>query len=104
MTTFYSALDFPNILGDGVNDDAPGIRAALLAIPNGATLYFPPGNYFCDSVANDAVFDFSPTAIRNNAITIAGGGYNAAYTGAGYGGTCFILGSSIPDTSDFIHR
>lgn len=81
--------------GDGTTDDAPACRSMFAANPNGGKVSIPRLPFLLDSVVGGHVFTFA-----NNAVTIEGEGYNASYTGAGFGGSCFLLGSSIPDTAD----
>jgi hypothetical protein len=96
----YFATDYAGIDPTGLIDNGPGIRAAIQLIPNGSKLLFPAGQYLVNSCVNNAVFDFSPTTIRDRSITIEGTGWSAGNPG----GTAFLLGPSIPDDCDFIRR
>jgi hypothetical protein len=64
-------------LGDGITDDTAAIQAALLATPEGGTLYFPVGTYLITS----------PLVLRRNRAIV---GANAGLWPYDTGGPCRI--------------
>ena len=83
-----SVKDF-GAIGDGVADDTAAIAAALAALPNGGTLYFPSGTYRTyrasapDNIVSSNLTicgDGASTIINGNPFTaIANGSYNQNY-------------------------
>lgn len=69
-------------VGDGVADDTLAIQAAAAAIPNGGTLYFPPGRYLISAstgLPSNCVV-VGPATIVAAAASKWGGGVGSAFT------------------------
>lgn len=97
--------EFNGVVGNNINDDAPGIRLAVqAAIDNGLELIVPPGYRFrCNSVVNNAVIDLGSVATRNKSLRMhAPVPWNMA-AGTNWNGGVFVLGPAIPDSADFLH-
>lgn len=49
-----SVRDF-GAVGDGITDDRPALERAINSVSGGGDIYFPPGNYLCNSYSSNAV-------------------------------------------------
>lgn len=83
--SIYTNIKDYGAVGDGVADDTAAIASAIVATPNGATLYIPHGDYKVIG-SGSSIF----TLNNNKAINILGEGW----------GSRIIIDSTVPNTRD----